>query len=159
MSDRAFRRAFLSLSVSSVALLIAAPGVAAAQTASQQPAQQRCTDPATTLPDGSCPKADQTTPPADTPDAPRTPAELPSSGGTIDGKILKVFDVTPLPAKDPKGIGGKYGDVVEVSADGFTVVCPDGRIKVTRVQPADGPKVGAGEWATSISLAVGMKFI
>ena len=51
-----------------------------------------------------------------------------------------------MPASDPKGIGGKMGEIVAVEADGFTVVCADGRFKVTRVQ-ADGPKVGAGEFA------------
>ena len=47
----------------------------------------------------------------------------------------------------------------QVSADGFTVVCPDGRIKVLRVKPADGPKVGAGEWAKAANLAVGARFV
>ena len=84
---------------------------------------------------------------------------VPGAWTTLDGKQLQVFEVTPLPAKDPKGIGGKYGEVVEVSADGFTVVCPDGRIKVLRVKPADGPKVGAGEWAAAAKLAVGARFV
>ena len=84
---------------------------------------------------------------------------VPGAWTTLDGKTLQVFEVTPLPAKDPKGIGGKYGDVVAVDADGFTVVCPDGRIKVTRVKPADGPKVGAGEWAAASGLAVGARFV
>jgi methionyl-tRNA formyltransferase len=74
-----------------------------------------------------------------------------------DGKMLKVFDATPLPARDPKGIGGKLGEVVEVSADGFTVVCADGRMKVTRVQPADDKKIEAGEWAKSANLAAGAR--
>ena len=34
------------------------------------------------------------------------------------------------------------------------VVCADGRFKVSRVQPADGKKVEAGEWAKSANLAV-----
>ena len=59
----------------------------------------------------------------------------------------KIFDAKPLPAKDPKGIAGKVGEIVAIDADGFTVVCADGRFKVTRVQPADGKKIGAGEWA------------
>ena len=84
---------------------------------------------------------------------------VPGAWTTLDGKTVKIFDVTPLPAKDPKGIGGKYGEVAEVGADSFTVVCPDGRIKVTRVQPADGPKVGAGEWAAAAKLAVGARFV
>jgi methionyl-tRNA formyltransferase len=73
----------------------------------------------------------------------------------LDGKTLKIFDARPLPAKDPKGIAGKLGEVVAVESDGFTVVCADGRFKVTRVQPADGKKVEAGEWAASANLAKG----
>ena len=83
----------------------------------------------------------------------------PGAWTTLDGKTLQIFEVTPLPAKDPKGIGGKYGDVVAVEADSFTVVCPDGRIKVLRVKPADGPKVGAGEFATAAGLAVGVRLV
>ena len=81
----------------------------------------------------------------------------PGAWTTLDGKTLKIFDATPIPAKDPKGIGGKYGEVVAVEDDGFTVVCPDGRIKVTRVQ-ADGPKLAAGEWAKAAGLATGARF-
>src|SRR6266481_2043511 len=83
----------------------------------------------------------------------------PGAWTTLDGKQLKIFDIQPLPARDPKGIGGKYGEIVAVEADGFTVVCPDGRIKVTRVQPADGPKVAAGEWAATAKLAVGARLV
>src|SRR5262249_1631202 len=74
----------------------------------------------------------------------------PGAWSTLDGKTLKIFDAKPLPAKDPKGIGGKLGEIVAVEADGFTVVCADGRIKVTRVQPADGKKIDAGEFASSV---------
>ncbi len=83
----------------------------------------------------------------------------PGAWTTLDGKIVKIFDVTAIPAKDPKGIGGKYGEVVAVEADGFIVVCPDGRIKITRVQPADSPKVGAGEFATATGLALGVRLV
>ena len=64
----------------------------------------------------------------------------------------------PLPATSPKGIAGKLGEIVAVEADGFTVVCADGRFKVTRVQPADGKKIEAGEWAKSASIAKGARF-
>jgi methionyl-tRNA formyltransferase len=70
---------------------------------------------------------------------------------------LKIFDATPLPAKDPKGIGGKMGEIVAVEADGFIVVCADGRFKVTRVQPAEAKKIDAGEWAKSSGLAAGAR--
>jgi methionyl-tRNA formyltransferase len=75
----------------------------------------------------------------------------------LDGKVLQIFDSKPLPARDPKGIGGKLGEIVDVSADGFTVVCADGRIKVLRVKPADGPKAPAGEFAAQAKLAVGTR--
>ncbi|MBX6425047.1 MAG: methionyl-tRNA formyltransferase [Variibacter sp.] len=81
----------------------------------------------------------------------------PGAWSNLDGLRLRIFDATPLPAKDPKGIGGKMGEVVAVEADGFTVVCADGRFKVTRVQ-ADGPKIPAGEWAASAQLAPGARF-
>src|ERR1700680_4169543 len=82
----------------------------------------------------------------------------PGAWTTLDGKQLKIFDAKPLPAKDPKGIAGKLGEIVAVEADGFTVVCADGRFKVTRVQPADGKKIEAGEFATSAKLAAGARF-
>ena len=82
----------------------------------------------------------------------------PGAWTTLDGKQLKIFDAKPLPAKDPKGIAGKIGEIAAVEADGFTVVCADGRFKVTRVQPADGKKIEAGEWAKSANLAVKARF-
>ena len=81
----------------------------------------------------------------------------PGAWCTLDGQSLKIFDAKPLPAKDPKGIAGKLGEIVAVESDGFTVVCADGRMKITRVQPADGKKIDAGEWAASVKLATGAK--
>jgi methionyl-tRNA formyltransferase len=82
----------------------------------------------------------------------------PGAWATLDGTQLKIFDAKPVPAKDPKGIAGKVGEIALVEADGFTVVCADGRFKVTRVQPADGKKIEAGEWAKSANLAVKARF-
>jgi methionyl-tRNA formyltransferase len=81
----------------------------------------------------------------------------PGAWTMLDGKVLKVFEAKPLPAKDPKGIGGKMGEVVEVGSDGFTVVCADGRIRVLRVQPSDGPKTAAGEFAGDAKLTPGKR--
>jgi methionyl-tRNA formyltransferase len=82
----------------------------------------------------------------------------PGAWTTLSGHALQVFEAKPLPARNPKGIGGKMGEVVEVRADGFTVVCADGRIQVLRVKTHDGPKVAAGEFATNSKLAVGTRF-
>src|ERR1700719_3659420 len=46
----------------------------------------------------------------------------------LTGARLQIFEARPLPAKSPKGIGGKMGEIVELDAEGFTVVCADGRI-------------------------------
>jgi methionyl-tRNA formyltransferase len=82
----------------------------------------------------------------------------PGAWTTLDGATVKIFDAKPLPAKDPKGIAGKLGEIVAVEADGITVVCADGRFKVTRVQPDAGKKIEAGEWAKSANVAIGAKF-
>src|SRR6202521_1579985 len=81
----------------------------------------------------------------------------PGAWCALEGKTVKIFDAKPLPAKDPKGIAGKLGEIVAIDADGITVVCADGRFKVTRVQ-ADGPKVTAGEWAKAANIAAGARF-
>jgi len=81
----------------------------------------------------------------------------PGAWSNLDGKALKILDAKPLPAKDPKGIAGKMGEIVDVAADGFTVVCADGRFKITRVQLADGKKIDAAEFVGSAKLAVGAR--
>jgi len=81
----------------------------------------------------------------------------PGAWTLLDGKKLQIFDAQPIPARDPKGIGGKLGEIVAVDSDGFTVVCADGRFKITRVKPADGPKVNAGEFASTTKLQVGAR--
>lgn len=82
----------------------------------------------------------------------------PGAWTTRDGAMLQVLEARPLPARDPKGIGGKMGEVVDIDGDSFTVVCADGRMKVLRVKPADGGKVGAGEFAAAAKLSIGAKF-
>ena len=82
----------------------------------------------------------------------------PGAWTTLAGKQLKIFDAKPLPAKDPKGIGGRLGEIVAVEADGFTVVCADGRFRISRVQPAEGKKIEATEWAKSAGLKPGAIF-
>ncbi len=82
----------------------------------------------------------------------------PGAWTTLNGAKLQIFDIKPIPARDPKGIGGKMGEVVEVDGEGFTVACADGRIKVLRVKPADGAKAAAGEFAAATKLATGTRF-
>jgi methionyl-tRNA formyltransferase len=82
----------------------------------------------------------------------------PGAWTTLDAKTLKIFEAKPLPAKDPKEIGGKMGEIVEVAGDAFTVVCADGRVQVLRVQPVDGAKIAAGEFAGNAKLTPGKRF-
>jgi methionyl-tRNA formyltransferase len=81
----------------------------------------------------------------------------PGAWTTLAGHTLQVLEAKPLPAREPKGIGGKMGEIVAIDSDGFTVVCADGRIKVLRVKPADGGKVGAGDFAATVQLATGTR--
>src|SRR3982075_3756653 len=82
----------------------------------------------------------------------------PGAWTTLEGKTLKIFEAKPMPAKDPKGIAGKIGEIVESGSDGFTVVCADGRFKVSRVQPDGAKKIEAAEWAKSANIEKGAKF-
>ncbi|MEJ2376657.1 MAG: methionyl-tRNA formyltransferase [Pseudolabrys sp.] len=82
----------------------------------------------------------------------------PGAWSTLDGQTVKIFDAKPLPAKDPKGIGGKPGEVVAVDTDSFTVVCADGRMKITRVQPEGAKKTDAAEFISTTKLAKGARF-
>lgn len=79
----------------------------------------------------------------------------PGAWTTLDGGTLKILEADPMPARTPKEIGGKLGQIVEIEPDGFQVVCADGRMKVTRVQPDGGAKAPAGEFAASVNLAKG----
>ncbi|MGZ5811745.1 MAG: methionyl-tRNA formyltransferase [Xanthobacteraceae bacterium] len=82
----------------------------------------------------------------------------PGAWATLNGAQVKIFDAKPLPAKDPRGIAGKIGEIVAVDADGITVVCADGRFKVMRVQPTGSAKIPAGEWAKTANVATGARF-
>ncbi len=73
----------------------------------------------------------------------------PGAWTTLNGQTVKIFDAKPLPAKDPKGIAGKLGEVVASESEGFVVVCADGRFLVTRVQAQKPARWRAGEFAAS----------
>jgi len=79
----------------------------------------------------------------------------PGAWTTLNGATLKIFDAAPMPAKTPKEIGGKLGQIVEIEEDGFQVVCADGRMKVTRVQAEGEKKAAANEWASAAGVAKG----
>lgn len=79
----------------------------------------------------------------------------PGAWTTLDGETLKILEATPLPAKAPQDIGGKLGEVKAIDERGFAVVCADGRMRVTRVQPEGGAKASASEWASKHGLAEG----
>jgi methionyl-tRNA formyltransferase len=81
----------------------------------------------------------------------------PGAWTTCGGQALQVFAAAPQPARDVAGVGGAMGEVVEVGADGFSVVCADGRLRATRVRPAGGAKQGAGEWAAASGLVPGAR--
>jgi methionyl-tRNA formyltransferase len=83
----------------------------------------------------------------------------PGAWTTINGATLQIFEAKPAPASDPKGIGGKLGEIVEAGDAGFTVVCADGRFHVLRVKAADGGKVAAGEFVKSANVVVGTRLV
>lgn len=81
----------------------------------------------------------------------------PGAWTTCGGQALQVFATAPQPARDVAGLGGAMGEVLDVGDDGFSVVCADGRLRVTRVRPEGGDKTGAGEWAAASGLVPGAR--
>lgn len=72
-------------------------------------------------------------------------------------QMLQVVAATPQPARDAAGLGGVMGEVLDIGEDGFSVVCADGRLRVTRVRAEGGGKTGAGEWAAGVGLSPGAR--
>jgi methionyl-tRNA formyltransferase len=79
----------------------------------------------------------------------------PGAWTTQGGKKLMVFETKKIPAADPKGIGGKMGEVMEADAGGFTVACADGRIRVLRVRAEGGQKIAAADLVASAGIKAG----
>jgi len=50
------------------------------------------------------------------------------------------------------------GEIVETGADGFTVICADGRMKILCLQPPHGPKIAAGDFARQAKVMPGKRF-
>jgi methionyl-tRNA formyltransferase len=73
----------------------------------------------------------------------------PGAWTSLRGEKLNIFETKPLPAVDPKGIGGKMGEVVAVDGESFTVACADGRIRALRVRAGAGQKISGGEFAAA----------
>ena len=84
-------------------------------------------------------------------------APAPGAWTTLDGKTVKILEAKPMPARDPKGIAGKIGEVFASEDGGFAVVCADGRFQILRVQPADGGKMTAAEFAASANFTTGTR--
>ena len=81
----------------------------------------------------------------------------PGAWTTRGGETLQVFAAAPRPARDVAGVGGAMGEIVDAGEDGFSVVCADGRLRVTRVRPAGGVKMSAGDWAAESGLTPGAR--
>ena len=77
----------------------------------------------------------------------------PGANTTLDGSPVGLFRATRLDGDT----GRAGGEVVEVSAEGFTVAAEGGAIFVGRVQPAGGPKIMAPQWIRQVGLNPGAR--
>jgi methionyl-tRNA formyltransferase len=66
---------------------------------------------------------------------------------------VRVFDAQLL-GPEP----GMAGRVLRVDEGGFDVRLNGGVLRILRLQPEGGKKVGAGEWAASVGLEAGARF-
>lgn len=76
----------------------------------------------------------------------------PGAWSPWNGEPLKVFDCRLLPAEP-----GVTARILRVDTEGFDVRLNGGVLRVLRVQPGGGKKIGAGEWAASVNLKPGSR--
>lgn len=78
----------------------------------------------------------------------------PGAWTTFRDQRLRLFDCR-LSAEPAPGMPGR---VLRVDDEGFDVRLNGGVLRVLRVQPAEGKKAPAGEWAREAGLAAGFRF-
>jgi len=77
----------------------------------------------------------------------------PGAWTTFAKAKLKIFDCR----LDRRQEAGMPGEVLAVDAEGFDVRLNGGVLRVLRVQPEGGGKVGAGSWAAEVGLQPGVR--
>jgi len=78
----------------------------------------------------------------------------PGAWTRFEGTQVRFFDCQ-LTGREEAGMPGR---VLRVDEAGFDVRLNGGVLRVRRVQPAGGKKVGAGEWAAAAGLSTGARF-
>lgn len=78
----------------------------------------------------------------------------PGAWTSFNGARLRIFDSRLTGMEEP----GMPGRVLRVEDGSFDVRLNGGVLRVLRVQPEGGKKVGAGEWAREAGLAAGYRF-
>jgi len=77
----------------------------------------------------------------------------PGAGASFGDIEFKIFDCRLTGKQEP----GMPGRVLRVEDESFDVRLNGGVLRVLRVQPKGGKKVGAGEWAREVGLAAGAR--
>ncbi len=78
----------------------------------------------------------------------------PGANTTLDGTPIGLFRARKIEGQTGMGAG----EVVDISAEGFSVAADGGAIFVGRVQPQGSRKVMAPEWTEQVGLSVGDRF-
>lgn len=78
----------------------------------------------------------------------------PGAWSTIRGGDLKLFGARLAP-----GVEGAPGEVTAIEADGATVACGLGSVRISAMQPAGRKRMPPAEWARGRGIAVGDRFV
>jgi methionyl-tRNA formyltransferase len=78
-------------------------------------------------------------------------------GGADDGAVLKVhgLEIAPNAARVSARAAG-HGTVLAVDADGLVIACGEGAVRLTEVQAAGKPRMGARAWANGARITQGV---
>jgi len=79
----------------------------------------------------------------------------PGAWTTVQGRMLRIYDVVRHRTRTFGTVPGKPGEICAIGAEGFEVAAQGGRLEVRTVRLAAGAKVTAGPLAAELQLAVG----
>jgi len=79
----------------------------------------------------------------------------PGAWTTVQGRMLRIYDVVRHRTRTFRTVPGKPGEICAIGAESFEVAAQGGRLEVRTVRLAAGAKVAAGPLAAELQLAVG----
>ncbi|WP_428099909.1 methionyl-tRNA formyltransferase [Candidatus Rariloculus sp.] len=77
----------------------------------------------------------------------------PGAWSTFEGETVNIYDARKI----PEALSVQPGQVTALDDESVTVATADGQLRLLKVRPQGGKKIGAGEWAAEAGIAKGAR--